>query len=64
MPYLRRLQKLVAQMNDFTAGIMIFIGLVLAMGETDTASAAPTVALVGLLLVLVGGWMLKGRSHG
>ena len=51
-------------MNDFTAGIMIFIGLVLAMGETDTASTAPTVALVGLLMVLVGGWMLKGRSHG
>ena len=50
-------------MNDFTAGIVIFIGLALAMGETDTAATAPTVALIGLLLVLLGGWMLKGRLH-
>lgn len=50
-------------MNDFTAGIVIFIGMVLAMGETDTAASAPTVALIGLLLVLLGGWMLKGRLH-
>ena len=50
-------------MNDFTAGIVIFIGMVLAMGETDTAATTPTVALIGLLLVLLGGWMLKGRLH-
>ena len=63
MPDLWQFQELDAKMNDFTAGIVIFIGMALAMGETDTSAATPTVALVGLLLVLLGGWMLKGRLH-